>query len=73
MGLLIKIGEVVGVSTGYGESVIRYYASEDQWQMVLLSGGKRCGKLFFDSWEVMARVKEILGDHFRITPPKRLI
>lgn len=69
MSQLNLIAEVKGDSTiGYGASSIKYYASNDEWKMVLYSGGKHCGRLLFDSIEEMMDVKKLLGRHFRVLP-----
>ena len=69
MSYPIKIGETLGGGTmGYGESKIKWYASDDSWEMCILSDGKKYGRVLFDSAEAMFKVKEALGNTFRITP-----
>ena len=69
MNQRVKIGETIGGTTvGYGESRIKWYGGDDSWAMVLLSGGKKCGELLFNSLEQMVQIKRILDKNFRIVP-----
>ena len=69
MANMVKIGETIGQRTNaWGESKIKWYACDDMWGMTLFSGGKKVGEVLFYSFEQMVRIKETLGEKFRIVP-----
>ena len=65
----MKVDEKKGESTsGYGESLIKYYLAENSFEAALFSGGKKCGRIVFNDLEGFLAFRKLMGDQFRIVP-----